>query len=69
MLMVICNAVAAVFAIMVSQPLSTQLLYDIMTPHLLDVFKQNLGQQLLRISRMETIYFDSEGRGAYRKKR
>jgi len=37
--------------------------------HSLTTISQNLGQQLMHISRMETTYFDSEGRGAYNKRR
>ncbi len=76
MMLALCNCVAMVFAAMVSFVLcvplqvACSLVNHLAVSRLLCVFCQNTGQQLLQISRLETTYFDSEGRGgAYRKKR
>ena len=65
MMLLLCNLVVGGFAIMVTTVV-VRTTHAHTHPH---THTQNLGQQFLQISRMETTYFDAEGRGAYKKKR
>ncbi len=79
MMLALCNCVAMVFATMVSFVqcdcyrilIACSLVDHLAVGQLFCCFFcQNTGQQLLKISRLETTYFDSEGSGGTdRKKR